>query len=145
MANRRARKAQRKVVDARREEEFHFRGKTVEELQEMSLEDLLPLLPSRARRKFNRGLRDEERKVMEKIEAADENELVRTHIRGVIVLPSFVGKTVGIHNGQEFQRVTIQPEMIGHYLGEFAMTRKSVTHTGPGVGATRSSKYMPLK
>jgi len=35
--------------------------------------------------------------------------------------------------------------MVGHYLGEFAITRKRVKHTGPGVGATRSSKFMPLK
>jgi small subunit ribosomal protein S19 len=35
--------------------------------------------------------------------------------------------------------------MIGHYVGEFAQTRKEVKHSGPGVGATRSSKFMPLK
>jgi small subunit ribosomal protein S19 len=63
----------------------------------------------------------------------------------VPVLPDFVGKTVAIHNGKEFVNVEIKPEMIGHYLGEFAMTRKTVKHSGPGVGATRSSKFMPLK
>ncbi len=145
MANRRARKAKRKVVEARREEEFKFQGLSLEELQEMSLEELLPLLPSRARRKFERGLREHERKFLEKIEEADEGDLVRTHARGMVILPSFVGKDVAVHNGVEFQRVTIQPEMIGHYLGEFALTRREVKHTGPGVGATRSSKYMPLK
>jgi small subunit ribosomal protein S19 len=56
-----------------------------------------------------------------------------------------VGKKVAIYNGKEFKEVEIKPEMIGHYLGEFAMTRRSVTHSGPGVGATRSSKFLPLK
>lgn len=145
MANRRARKARKRSIETRREEEFHWRGREIEELQEMSMEELLPLLPARARRKLKRGLRPEEKKLVEKIEAAEEDEVVRTHLRGQVILPSFVGKHIAIHNGLEFERVNVQPEMIGHYLGEFAMTRKSVTHTGPGVGATRSSKYMPLK
>jgi len=63
----------------------------------------------------------------------------------MVVLPSFIGHDIYIHKGNDFQRVSIQPQMIGHYLGEFALTRKKVKHTGPGVGATRSSKYMPLK
>jgi len=56
-----------------------------------------------------------------------------------------VGKRIAIHNGHVFQEVLIQPEMLGHFLGEFALTRHEVKHTGPGVGATRSSKYLPLK
>ena len=63
----------------------------------------------------------------------------------MIIIPSFVGHRVDIHNGKEFQRIEIQPYMIDHYLGEFALTRSKVKHTGPGVGATRSSKFMPLK
>ena len=63
----------------------------------------------------------------------------------MIVLPQMVGKTIGIHNGQTFVQTEIKPEMIGHYLGEYAPTRRAVTHSGPGVGATRSSKFMPLK
>src|SRR2546426_1071903 len=69
----------------------------------------------------------------------------RTHCRDVPILPDFIGKKVAIHNGKEFVTVEIKAEMIGHYVGEFAMTRKPVTHSGPGVGATRSSKFMPLK
>ena len=56
-----------------------------------------------------------------------------------------VGKVIFVHNGKEFVRVEIKPEMIGHRLGEFAKTRKFEKHSGPGVGATRSSKYVPLK
>jgi small subunit ribosomal protein S19 len=41
--------------------------------------------------------------------------------------------------------VDLQPEMIGHRFGEFAPTRSKVTHGSAGVGATRSSKFVPLK
>jgi len=50
-----------------------------------------------------------------------------------------------VHNGQGFVEIEVRPEMIGHYLGEFALTRRNVAHSGPGVGATRSSKHVPLK
>jgi small subunit ribosomal protein S19 len=56
-----------------------------------------------------------------------------------------VGRRIAIYNGQHFVEIEIKPEMIGHYLGEFAVTRRGVTHSGPGVGATRSSKHVPLK
>ena len=74
-----------------------------------------------------------------------DGKIVKTHCRGMHILPEMVGTTVGIHNGKDFVRVEIVPEMIGHALGEFAHTRKSVTHTGPGVGATRSSQHVALK
>ena len=70
---------------------------------------------------------------------------IRTHRRDMVVLPTFVGKTIAIHNGSGFLPIEIKPEMIGHYFGEFAMTRSSVTHSGPGVGATKSSKHVALK
>ena len=70
---------------------------------------------------------------------------VRTHRRDMPILPEFVGKTISVYSGQTFVPVEIKPEMIGHYLGEFAITRRGVAHSGPGVGATRSSKHVPLK
>ena len=126
----------------RKEEEFKYRGYTIAKLRKMKLEELAALLPARQRRKLKRELRAEEEKLLEKIERRDE---VKTHLRDAIVLPSMVGKKIGIHNGKGFEYVEIKPEMIGHYLGEFAMTRKKVVHGAAGVGATRSSKYVPLK
>ena len=126
----------------RKEEEFKYRGYTIAKLRKMKLEELATLLPARQRRKLKRELRAEEEKLLEKIERRDE---VKTHLRDAIVLPSMVGKKIGIHNGKSFDYVEIKPEMIGHYLGEFAMTRKKVVHGAAGVGATRSSKYVPLK
>ena len=44
------------------------------------------------------------------------------------ILPEFVGKTIAIHNGQNFVEVEVKPEMIGHYLGEFAQQEEEL-HT----------------
>lgn len=128
-----------------RKKEFKYRGLTLSELQDLSLEELIPLLPARARRSLKRGLTVEQKKLLEDIRQAEKGELIKTHCRDMIILPEFIEHKIAIHNGNEFKQIEIKPEMIGHYLGEFALTRKKVEHTGPGVGATRSSKYMPLK
>jgi small subunit ribosomal protein S19 len=137
-------KAKRKKIEIKKKE-FSYQGLSLEALQKLPMDELLPLLPSRARRTFKRGLTAMQEKLMKDIEKATSGEQIRTHCRDMIILPSFVGHDVNVHSGKEFKRVNIQPQMIGHYLGEFALTRQKVTHTGPGVGATRSSKFMPLK
>ena len=139
-----ARKKKRKKIEIKKKE-FRFHGLTLEETQKLSLEELLPLLPSRMRRTFNRGLTKKQDKLLNDIQKANEGDIIKTHCRDMIILPSFVGHRIDVYNGKEFQRVDIAPNMIGHYLGEFAITRSKVKHTGPGVGATRSSKFMPLK
>ncbi len=125
-----------------RPREFRYRGYTLEELQKMSLEEFAKLLPARERRKIKRGFTEQEEKLLRKLR---KKGWARTHCRDMIVLPEMVGRTIYVHNGKEFVRVDIKPEMIGHRLGEFAQTRKFEKHSGPGVGATRSSKYVPLK
>ena len=130
---------------------FKFRGYTLEELQAMSLEEVIELLPSRQRRSLKRGFLPRHEKVLAKMEKVDiENnngrpEVIKTHCRDMIVLPNMVGYTFGIYNGREFVEVTIKPEMIGCYFGEFAQTRSRVQHGDPGMGATRSSMFVPLK
>jgi small subunit ribosomal protein S19 len=138
------RKRQRKKIGVRKKE-FRFYGIPVEKLQDLSMEELLPLLPSRMRRTLTRGLTPDQNKLLEDVKKAKEGEMIRTHCRDMIILPAFIGHTLQVYNGKKFQPVTIQPQMIGHYLGEFVLTRQKVKHTGPGVGATRSSKFMPLK
>jgi small subunit ribosomal protein S19 len=132
-----------------REGEFTYRGHTLDELQEMSLDEVAELLPARQRRTITRGLTAQHEKLLETVEEADPeetaNDPIRTHLRDMVIVPAFVGKTFAVYNGQEFQRVEIQPEMIGHYLGEFQLTRTSVEHGQAGIGATRSSKFVPLK
>nr|AJS12967.1 SSU ribosomal protein S15e S19p [uncultured archaeon] len=141
-ARRRLRK-KKSQIQARRKKEFTYRGHTLEELLELPMADIIELLPARARRTYIRGLNSEQESFVRRLRASDKP--VRTHRREIPILPEFVGKTVQVYNGKEFSTVEIRAEMIGHYLGEFALTRKSVRHSGLGVGATRSSKFMPLK
>ena len=138
------RKSRRKKIEVRKAE-FRYRGLTLEELQELPMEEFMPLLPSRMRRTLTRGLTKKQNKLLDDIKKATPGDPIKTHCRNMVILPEFAGHRIDVHNGNEFQRVDIQPNMVGHYLGEFALTRKKVKHTGPGVGATRSSKYMPLK
>ncbi|WP_254761661.1 30S ribosomal protein S19 [Natrinema marinum] len=132
-----------------REGEFTYRGHTLEELQELELDEVVELLPARQRRSIERGLSVEKEKLLEEAREAGEeetaNDPLRTHLRDMPILPEFVGLTFEVYNGQAFERVRVEPEMIGHYLGEFQLTRTSVEHGQAGIGATRSSKFVPLK
>jgi len=131
------------------EGEFTYRGHTLEELQEMSVDDVAELLPARQRRTIKRGLSTEHEKLLNVAREAGEEETannpIRTHRRDMPILPEMVGITFAVHNGQGFERVQVEPEMIGHYLGEFQLTRTDVEHGQAGIGATRSSKFVPLK
>ena len=131
-----------------RKKEFKYRGYTFEELLNMSLEDFAKLLPARQRRSLKRGLSPEQKKLLRKIRLAKKGKYskpIRTHSRDMVILPEMVGMTIHVHNGKEFVPVEIKEEMIGHYLGEFALTRKIVQHGSPGVGATRSSMFVAVK
>jgi small subunit ribosomal protein S19 len=138
-------KRKAKKVEARRKREFTFRGRTLPELQAMSLDELAQLLTARARRSIRRGFNNETREFLERLSATPTEKVVRTHCRDAVVLPQHVGRRVAVHTGKEFKEIEVRPEMIGHYYGEFALTRRFEKHSGPGVGATRSSKFMPLK
>ncbi len=144
-ASRRKSRKKASLIQARRKKEFLYRGYTLEELLAMSFEEVLGLMPSRARRTYLRGLNYEQQLLFDNLKNAEAGEVVRTHRKDVPIIPQFVGKTVSIYDGKEFKEFEIKPEMIGHYLGEFIITRKPPVHSGPGVGATRSSKFMPLK
>jgi len=128
--------------------EFRYRGKSLEELNSMSTEALLELLPSRARRSLNRGVSEEKRKLLEDARAMKDGKLqgeIKTHARDMIVLPTMVGLRISVYNGKEFVPLEVKPEMIGRYLGEYVITNKKVVHGTPGIGASRSSLYVPLK
>ena len=128
--------------------EFRYRGHSLEELSAMSTEALIELLPSRARRSLNRGVSDEKRKLLEDARAIKEGKSegeIKTHARDMVILPTMVGLKIGVHNGREFVALEVKPEMIGRYLGEYVITNKKVVHGTPGIGASRSSLYVPLK
>ncbi|MFQ5782556.1 MAG: 30S ribosomal protein S19 [Nitrosopumilus sp.] len=128
--------------------EFTYRGIPKEELENMSLEKLFQLFNARQRRSLTRGITDGKRKLIEEIKSAKAGKLknpIKTHVRDLIVLPYMVDVTVNVFSGKEFVPVVIKSEMIGHYLGEYVITNKRVSHGAPGVGASRSSLYVPLK
>ncbi len=134
-----------KKVEARRKREFSYRGKSLPELQAMNLEELSRILTARARRSIRRGFNTETTQFFERMRSTPKETTVRTHCRDALILPEHVGRKVSVHTGKEFKEIEVRPEMIGHYYGEFALTRRFEKHSGPGVGATRSSKFMPLK
>ncbi|MFH0748471.1 MAG: 30S ribosomal protein S19 [Candidatus Bathyarchaeota archaeon] len=131
--------------------EFMYRGYNLQEIQQMPMDDFIKILTSRARRSLLRVPPDEQRKLREKIRKAHkESEKggkinIKTHCRETVILPEMIGLTIHVYNGKEFIPVEITLEKLGHRLGEFAITNKKVTHGMPGIGASRSSMYVPLK
>ena len=119
---------------------FHYRGYTLEELKKMNMDQFIQLLPARARRSLKRGLPPRQKKLLERLRRAyrakkrGKDLLTRTHVRDMICFPEMVGLKIGVYNGKIFEIVDIKPEMIGHYLGEFSLTRRRVSHGSPGIG-----------
>ncbi|MFH1506422.1 MAG: 30S ribosomal protein S19 [archaeon] len=122
--------------------EFSYRGKSLEELQTLTINEFAEILPSRQRRSIRRGLTEGQKKLREKIQ---KKKVIKTHERDMIVLPEMVGKIIRIHSGKEFQSITITEDMLGLLFGELALTRRKVGHSAPGVGATRSSSALSVR
>ena len=110
---------------------FKYRGKTLEELQSLSITQLANLFTSRVRRTIKRGFSASQKKFLKKVETKNN---VKTHFRNIPIIPSMVGKVIKVYNGKTFVEINIIPEMIGHYLGEYSLTRKRTGHNVPGVG-----------
>lgn len=133
--------------------QFMYRGFTMDQLEKMSMDEVIKLLPSRQRRSLGQrgptpqqtSLLTRVRKARRQIKKGQETKPIRTHARDAIILPEMVGLTIHVHSGKEFVPIEIKPRMIGQRLGEFAITNKRVAHGKAGVGATRSSMYVPLK
>ncbi len=123
--------------------EFTYRGMAITDLQKMGLMEFAQMLPSRARRSLKRGMPEVQKRLMEKIE--QNKKKLRTHAREMVILPQMVGKQIMVYTGKEFVPVDVQPEMLGHKLGEFAITKKRVAHSAPGIGATRSSASLSVR
>jgi len=129
---------------------FFFRGLEVHKLLDLSHAELMKLMHARARRRFARGhvpmnLIRRLRKAKKDAPEGEKPKVVKTHLRNMIIVPEMVASVVGVYNGMSFTQVEIKPDMIGHYLGEFSISYKPVKHGRPGVGATNSSRIIPLK
>lgn len=123
--------------------EFTYRGKTVEEIQAMSPKEFVALLPARQRRSLLKDRSLLQKRFFQRMEKKRDN--LKTQCRDLIIVPSMIGKTIRVYNGKSFEPVIVVPEMIGHYLGEFVLTRKKVNHNAPGIGATRSSASLSVR
>lgn len=131
---------------------FSFRGIELEKLLDLSSEQLMDVVDARARRRFQRGLKRKPMGLIKKLRKAKQEAPtgekpapVKTHLRDMIVVPEMIGSVIGIYNGKVFNQVEVKPEMVGHYLGEFSISYKPVKHGRPGIGATHSSRFIPLK
>merc|ERR1711879_224561 len=109
---------------------FSYRGVDLDQLLDLGSEELRDLVHARARRRFNRGLKRKPMGLIKKLrkskQEAKPNEkpdLVKTHLRDMIVVP----------------------EMIGSVIGVYSISYKPVKHGRPGIGATHSSRFIPLK
>jgi len=131
---------------------YSYRGVDLEQLLDLSSEHLMDLVHSRARRRFQRGLKRKPMGLIKKLRKAkkeappeEKPAVVKTHLRDMIIVPEMIGSIVGVYNGKTFNQVEVKPEMIGHYLAEFSISYKPVKHGRPGIGATHSSRFIPLK
>ncbi len=124
---------------------FTFRGKTLEQLQSMNIEQFSGMLKARPRRAVKR-MNPSYKSLISKAEKARQlGKTVRTHTREAVILPAWVGMRFAVYDGKAFQELTINPEMLGHRLGEFVYTVKHVVHSAPGIRATRGSKFLAVK
>ena len=131
---------------------FSFRGTDLDQLLDMTNDELVLMFRARIRRKFKRGLQDKYTRLVKKLRAAkkattggEKPEAVRTHLRNMVIVPEMIGSVVGVYNGKVFNQVEVRPDMVGCYLGEFSITYKPVGHGRPGIGATNSSRFIPLQ
>jgi small subunit ribosomal protein S19 len=68
-------------------------------------------------------------KLLKKVRNNTEN-VIKTWSRASMIIPEFIGKTFAVHNGKLFIPIYIVAEMVGHKLGEFALTRVFRGHAG---------------
>ena len=128
--------------------EFTYRGKSIDEIKALDVKEFAKLVPARARRSLEHGFTEMQKRLLIKIKKAKEGKYkrpIKTHCRDMVVIPEMLGLNVHVHAGKSYTQIEILPDMLGHYLGEFTLTRNRVTHSAPGIGATKSSSAASVK
>ena len=125
--------------------EFTYRGKTIDELKALDVREFAKYLKSRQRRSVLRQFQDIEKFVNRAKEKISKDKKLRTHKRDIIIVTGMIGMKIQIYDGHNFIPIEITGEMLGHRLGEFAITRKRVSHGTAGIGATKGSKAKAKK
>ena len=143
-----------KVAELRKKRQFRkftFRGIELDQLLDLTNDELMDLVCCRARRRMSRGLKRKPMALIKRLRQAkkeappgEKPRGVKTHLRNMIIVPEMIGSIVGIYNGKMFCGVEMKPEMVGMYLGEFAITYKPVRHGRPGVSAAHQTRFIPL-
>ncbi|MBS3091731.1 ribosomal protein S19 family protein [Candidatus Pacearchaeota archaeon] len=125
-----------------RSKEQIYRGQTLEYLKGLDVRESAKFLPSRSRRYVLHNFDTVEKFIKNCEEKISRKKKIRTHLRDIVIVPKLVGLAIGVHNGRAFNEVRITAEMIGHRLGEFAITTAKVNHSEAGIGATKSSRAL---
>merc|ERR1711948_218095 len=119
---------------------YTFRGLELDDLLKLPTDALYDLFRSRIRRKLNRskGFKGKYLKLLTKLRNSKKNlqpgekpPMVKTHLRNCVVTPEMIGSIVGVYTGKEYKPVEVKFDMIGKYLGEFAMTYNPTLHNRP--------------
>lgn len=69
-------------------------------------------------------------KAVEQQRQSGDNKPIKTWSRRSVIFPEMVGLTFLVHNGRIFMELRVVEDMVGHYLGEFVLTRKFIRHGG---------------
>lgn len=125
--------------------DFTYRGNNLEELKKLDIRKFAKLVTSRERRTLLRNSNDIEKFLSRCRKKIERKKNIKTHDRSMVIVPEMIGMIINVHNGKIFQKVQIIPEMLGHRLGEFSLTRGLVKHGAAGIGATRSSASRSVK
>ncbi|MBA2690684.1 MAG: 30S ribosomal protein S19 [Burkholderiales bacterium] len=81
--------------------------------------------------------------LIKKVEAANatkDKRPIKTWSRRSTILPDFVGLTIAVHNGKQHMPIYVSENMVGHKLGEFALTRTFKGHSGDKKAAAAPAK-----
>ncbi len=125
--------------------QYLYRGKSVDELKELEVREFAKYLPSRQKRTVLRNFQVIEDFVKRAKTKLEKGKKIKTHSRDIIIVPQMIGMTIQVYNGKNFNPVIIEPEMLGHRLGEMSGTRSKIAHSKAGVGATKGSKHKAKK
>jgi small subunit ribosomal protein S19 len=76
-------------------------------------------------------------KKVEEVKRTNARTVIRTWSRASTILPDMVGLTIGVHDGRRHVPIFVSENMVGHKLGEFALTRHFRGHTSKSEKATQ--------
>ncbi len=125
--------------------QYMYRGKSIDELKELEVREFAKYLPSRQKRTVLRNFQEIEEFLKRAKTKLEKGKKIKTHARSIVIVPQMIGMTIQVYNGRNFNPVSIEPEMLGHRLGEMSGTRSKVAHSKAGVGATKGSKHKSKK